>query len=104
MRSEDRPLTSSAHTYRLFIVKEHICEKTFLLNFAFSAALRCQQQRNEIMITYSQRVNNFFYYRVAQRLDHRFTLSVATTADRTTRAVKLPASPSRCVLRSAKEA
>ncbi|NOK45669.1 hypothetical protein C7296_31270, partial [Burkholderia thailandensis] len=32
-----------------------------------------------------------FYYRVAQRLDHRFTLSVATTADRTTRAVKLPA-------------
>ncbi|MCZ2894709.1 hypothetical protein MTR01_11785, partial [Burkholderia thailandensis] len=58
--SEDRPLTSSAHTYRLFIVKEHICEKTFLLNSAFSAALRCQQQRNEIMITYSQRVNNFF--------------------------------------------
>ncbi|WP_236658699.1 hypothetical protein, partial [Burkholderia thailandensis] len=57
---EDRPLTSSAHTYRLFIVKEHICEKTFLLNSAFSAALRCQQQRNEIMITYSQHVNNFF--------------------------------------------
>ncbi|AOI49708.1 hypothetical protein WI23_28745 [Burkholderia oklahomensis C6786] len=51
---------SSAHTYRLFIVKEHICEKHFLLRTAFSAALRCLQQRNEIMITYSQRVNNFF--------------------------------------------
>ncbi|WP_231753700.1 hypothetical protein, partial [Burkholderia sp. MSMB0265] len=57
---KDRPLPSSAHTYRLFIVKEHICEKTSLLSAAFSAALRCLQQRNEIMITYSQRVNNFF--------------------------------------------
>ncbi|WP_230940400.1 hypothetical protein, partial [Burkholderia multivorans] len=30
-----------------------------------SAALRCQQQRSEIMNTVSQLVNNFFYYIVA---------------------------------------
>ncbi|WP_232513588.1 hypothetical protein, partial [Burkholderia humptydooensis] len=36
-----------------------ICEKISPLSTAFSAALRCQQQRNEIMITYSQRVNTF---------------------------------------------
>ncbi|WP_230942332.1 hypothetical protein, partial [Burkholderia stagnalis] len=32
---------------------------------SFSAALRCQQQRNEIMNTVSQFVNNFFNYFVA---------------------------------------
>ncbi|MBU9206286.1 hypothetical protein KTD31_33510, partial [Burkholderia multivorans] len=30
-----------------------------------SAALRCQQQRSEIMNTVSQLVNNFFHYIVA---------------------------------------
>ncbi|WP_206780249.1 hypothetical protein, partial [Burkholderia pseudomallei] len=40
------PAPSSAHTYRLFIVKEHIREKIRLLTAPFSAALRCQQQRN----------------------------------------------------------
>ncbi|WP_159936065.1 hypothetical protein [Burkholderia singularis] len=49
------PLPSSAHTYRLFIVKEH-----FLPSFpARSAALRCQQQRSEIMNPFSSSVNNF---------------------------------------------
>ncbi|KGD49363.1 hypothetical protein DP43_3383 [Burkholderia pseudomallei] len=35
------------------------------------------------MITYSQRVNNFFYYRIAHRPDHRLAPSAASTADRT---------------------
>ncbi|WP_321821647.1 MULTISPECIES: hypothetical protein, partial [unclassified Burkholderia] len=52
---------SSAHTYRLLIFKEHVCEDPE----AFSAALRFQQQRSEIMNRLFQFVNNFFNYFVA---------------------------------------
>ncbi|WP_185640912.1 hypothetical protein [Burkholderia sp. Bp8984] len=48
-------LPSSAHTYRLLIFKEHFCEDPE----AFSAALRFQQQRSEIMNRFFQFVNNF---------------------------------------------
>ncbi|MCS3401086.1 hypothetical protein, partial [Burkholderia thailandensis] len=72
------------------------------LRLLSSAALSAAEKRDYDHLFAARQ--QLFYYRVAQRLDHRFTLSVATTADRTTRAVKLPASPSRCVLRSAKEA
>ncbi|WP_205793837.1 hypothetical protein, partial [Burkholderia sp. Ac-20353] len=44
--------------YRLLIFKERFCEK-----LGFSAALRFQQQRNEIMNTVSQFVNNFLLHR-----------------------------------------
>jgi hypothetical protein len=47
-------LPSSAHTYRLLIFKEHFCETS-----CFSAALRFQQQRSEIMNRLSSLVNNF---------------------------------------------
>ncbi|WP_321802134.1 hypothetical protein, partial [Burkholderia sp. BCC1988] len=48
-------LPSSAHTYRLLIFKEHVCEDPEV----FSAALRFQQQRSEIMNRLFQFVNNF---------------------------------------------
>ncbi|WP_219727588.1 hypothetical protein, partial [Burkholderia humptydooensis] len=96
--------TSSAHTYRLFIVKEHICEKISLLDTAFSAALRCQQQRNEIMITYSQRVNNFFTSAPPKLRHRRLALPFVLAVDRTARAQDFPLPPSRRVRRSAKEA
>ncbi|WP_223873506.1 hypothetical protein, partial [Burkholderia pseudomallei] len=101
---ENRPLPSSAHTYRLFIVKEHIREKIRLLTAPFSAALRCQQQRNEIMITYSQRVNNFFTTasRTAQITAPRPRPPLPPTVPHEPRNLPLP--PSRRVRRSAKEA
>ncbi|WP_321801996.1 hypothetical protein, partial [Burkholderia sp. BCC1988] len=52
---------SSAHTYRLLIFKEHFCENPKV----FSAALRFQQQRSEIINRFLKLVNNFFNYFVA---------------------------------------
>ncbi|WP_221624884.1 hypothetical protein, partial [Burkholderia sp. Bp8989] len=52
---------SSAHTYRLLIFKEHFREDPE----AFSAALRFQQQRSEIINRFLKLVNNFFNYFVA---------------------------------------
>ncbi|MBR8046846.1 hypothetical protein KDW62_16785, partial [Burkholderia multivorans] len=65
-----------------------------------SAALRCQQQRSEIMNTVSQLVNNFFHYIVATA--GFFFLRRPGALHRSTRPTSLPLS--RCVSVSAKEA
>ncbi|MCA8109445.1 hypothetical protein, partial [Burkholderia sp. AU36459] len=51
-------LSSSAHTYRLLIFKEHACEKLRV------SQQRCvfQQQRSEIINRFLRLVNNFFNY------------------------------------------
>ncbi|MDN8103686.1 hypothetical protein QZN31_25965, partial [Burkholderia multivorans] len=65
-----------------------------------SAALRCQQQRSEIMNTVSQLVNNFFHYIVATA--GFFFLRRAGALCCSTRPTSLPLS--RRVSVSAKEA
>ncbi|WP_208459320.1 hypothetical protein, partial [Burkholderia multivorans] len=65
-----------------------------------SAALRCQQQRSEIMNTVSQLVNNFFHYIVATA--GFFFLHRAGALRCSTRPTSLPLS--RRVSVSAKEA
>ncbi|WP_221623394.1 hypothetical protein, partial [Burkholderia ubonensis] len=65
---------------------------------SFSAALRCQQQRSEIVNTVSQFVNNFF----TTSLRLRGSSSLATQASKDRPNHPLP--PSRRVAVSAKEA